>query len=71
MWYKYSYHRMYFKLARYISLNIMKFLLTNINEQVTVIHTNMHYEVTHTQDLNYVTIYTSLMMLTGNTEQAF
>lgn len=70
MWYKYSYHRMYFKLARYISLSIMKFLLTNINEQVTVIHTNMHYKVTHTQDLNYVTIYTRLMMLTGNTEQA-
>jgi len=71
MWYKYSYHRMYFKLARYISLNIMKFLLTNINEQVTVIHTNMHYEVTHTQDLNQVIICTSLMVLTGNTEQAF
>lgn len=34
----------------------MKFLLTNINGQVTVIHTNMRYEVTHTQDLNYVTI---------------
>lgn len=48
----------------------MKFLLTDINKQVTVIHTNMHYEVTHTQDLNYVTIY-SLIMLTGNTEQAF
>jgi len=70
MWYKYSYQRMYFKLVSYISLNIMKFLLTDINKQVTVIHTNMHYEVTHTQDLNYVTIY-SLIMLTGNTEQAF
>jgi hypothetical protein len=70
MWYKYSYQRMYFKLVSYISLNIMKFFLTDINKQVTVIHTNMHYEVTHTQDLNYVTIY-SLIMLTGNTEQAF
>lgn len=71
MWYKYSYYRMYFKLVRYISLNIMKFLLINTNGQVTVIHTNVHYEVTHTQDLNFVIIYTGLIMLTGNTEQEF
>lgn len=50
---------MYFKLVRYISLNIIKFILININGQVTVIHTNMHYEVTHTQDFNYVTVHTS------------
>lgn len=50
---------MYFKLVRYISLNIIKFLLIIITGQVTVIHTNMHYEVTHTQDPNYVTVHTS------------
>jgi len=62
---------MYFKLVRYISLNITKFLLINTNGQVTVIHTNMYYKVTHSQDLNFVTMYTSLIMLNGNTEQAF
>ena len=46
-------------LIRWILLYIIKFLLTNINGQMTVVHINMHYEVTYTRDLHYIIIYTS------------